>query len=138
MAASRNWCFTLNADEDKGEHLSWPLSEANPVAHWVDDTRILYMICQVERVAHVHVQGYIQFKTPVRLTGLKKINSAAHWEVRRGTHAEARDYCKKDDSRIAGPWEWGTEKDEQGKRNDLEEIGAMVKDHKDYIQESAS
>lgn len=126
--ASRNWVFTLNADESKGEHVKWITpGEDCPVRSWLDCGKIQYLVCQVERVAHVHVQGYIQFTHVMRLAGLKKISAAAHWEFRRGTHAQARDYAKKDESRVNGPWELGHEKDDQGKRNDLEKIGELVK-----------
>jgi len=36
----------------------------------------------------------------------------------------------KEDSRVNGPWEIGQERDSQGKRNDLEAIGALVKARK--------
>lgn len=126
--ASRNWVFTLNANEAAAEHIAWvtPGCEC-PCANWMGSGDILYLVCQVERVAHVHIQGYIQFSCVKRLTALKKISAAAHWEIRRGTHAQARDYAKKEESRVNGPWELGGEKDSQGKRNDLEAIGAMVK-----------
>lgn len=60
------------------------------------------------------------------LVSLKKINKNAHWEVRRGSHKEARDYAMKLESRYNGPWELGHAKDEQGKRTDLEVVGALV------------
>jgi len=61
----------------------------------------------------------VQFKGNKRLSALKTLSSAAHWERRRGTHEEARDYCKKAESRVNGPWELGHEKvPQQGKRND--------------------
>jgi len=126
--ASRNWCFTLNANEADGEHIKWTTAGADcPVRAWLDCDQIQYLVCQVERVAHVHVQGYIQFTCVKRLAGLKKISPSAHWEFRRGTHAEAKAYCMKPESRVLGPWELGEEKDSQGKRNDLEAIGALVK-----------
>ena len=128
MSKSRNWCFTLNADESRGEHRTWLCPGIPcPVGSWMDTGKIEYLVCQVERVAHVHIQGYIQLRNNSPLSALKKINAAAHWEVRRGTHAQAKDYSKKEESRVNGPWELGNEKDSQGKRNDLEAIGALVK-----------
>lgn len=133
MSQGKNWCFTINADEDAGEHIIWQTPGVGCPLAWFDAGDIDYMICQIERVAHVHIQGYIQFKNNKRLAALKKISKTAHWELRRGTHSEARDYCKKPDSRVNGPWEFGTERDNQGKRSDLEAIGALVKAKKtDY------
>jgi len=135
MAQSKNWCFTLQADETKGEHITWrtPGMEC-PVATWFTAGDIEYLICQVEEVGHVHLQGYVQFKKNMRMTALKKVHSKCHWEPRRGTHAEARDYCKKSKSQLNGPWECGTERDSQGKRTDLDSIGAMVKARKTNIE----
>lgn len=125
---SRNWCFTLNADESAAEHLTWVCPGIPcPVGSWMDDSRIEYLVCQVEKVAHVHIQGYCQFKQNMRLAALKKVSPEAHWEVRRGTHQQAKDYCTKKESRLNGPWELGHEKDNQGKRTDLETIAGLVK-----------
>lgn len=132
MAQGKNWCFTINADAE--DQVSWlcPGIEC-PLSAWMASGDIDYLICQAELVGHLHLQGYVQFKNNKRLTALKKINQRAHWELRKGTHAEARDYCKKADSRVNGPWELGTERDSQGKRTDLEAIGALVKAKKtDY------
>lgn len=135
MAQSRNWVFTLNADEEEGQHLTWLCPGIPcPLGSWMDDGRILYLACQVEQVGHVHIQGYCQFKQNMRLAALKKISSAAHWEVRRGTHEQARDYATKADTRKNGPWTLGDEKDNQGKRNDLEAIGALVKAKKTNME----
>ena len=44
-----------------------------------------------------------------------------HLEIRRGTQQQARDYCQKHDTRVDGPWEYGTPH-KAGKRNDIEEM----------------
>lgn len=67
-----------------------------------------------------HLQGYCVFSGPKSLSALKTIFPTAHWEIRRGTHDQARDYCSKEASRISGPWVVGEEpKEKQGQRNDL-------------------
>ena len=135
MAKSRNWVFTLNANEDKGEHIMWitPGIEC-PIAKWFDEGKIQYLVCQVEKVGHVHLQGYIQFKGDMRMSALKRINPNAHWEIRRGTHEQARDYAMKLESRYNGPWCLGQEKDNQGKRTDLERIGELVTARKTNLE----
>ncbi len=50
-----------------------------------------------------HLQGYCVFKNRKQLSGAKKHWPRAHLEIKRGTIAEAINYCKKDDD-----WqEWG-------------------------------
>lgn len=68
--------------------------------------------------------GYVEFDRRVRLTAIRRMKYAdkAHWEKRRGTPSEARDYCMKDDTRKPGttPTELGVWKTvKQGKRSDI-------------------
>lgn len=67
-----------------------------------------------------HYQGYIEFKKPKRVTQLKKIDRAIHWENRRGTQAEAVAYTQKEDTRLDGPYVSGElTPNRQGERSDL-------------------
>lgn len=126
---SRNWCFTLNANEADGEHIQWMTPGIScPIESWLTSCKkIQYLVCQVEKVAHVHIQGYVQFTGDMRLAALKKLSSSAHWEIRRGSHKEARDYAKKEDTRANGPWEFGEEKDSQGKRTDWSDVSERLR-----------
>lgn len=76
----------------------------------------------------MHWQGYVEFKKPQRLAALKKLIPAAHWEVRRGTREQALEYCRKEESRIRGPFyaglPWGT--GGQGCRTDLQEVKRKI------------
>jgi len=103
MAQSRNWIFTIN----------------NPVApiEVIDDVR--YLVYQKECVTTPHFQGYVVFKRNKRLAALKKWLPSAHWEVRRGTHEQARAYAMKEESRVEGPWEHGDAEQHSGERNDI-------------------
>jgi len=133
MSQGKFWCFTLNADETKGEHITWAAAAKDVYSCpllWFQcpDVGMGYMICQVERVAHTHIQGYCEFTKNKRLSALKKLSKEAHWEIRKGTQEQAIAYCKKAESRINGPWEMGEAKaNKQGKRNDLAAIGELVK-----------
>lgn len=42
-----------------------------------------------------HLQGYVYFKTQRTLKSISKKLPRAHLEVRKGTHEQARNYCKK-------------------------------------------
>lgn len=57
---------------------------------------------------------------------MQQLIPGAHWEVRRGTHAQAKEYCSKPETRIEGPFEWGIPPTEQGKRNDVLAFKAAV------------
>lgn len=79
-----------------------------------------------------HYQGYIEFNQPVRISKIKSLGgdwARAHLEVRRGTRDQARDYSRKEDSRLEGPWEFGEwDSGGAGKRTDLQGAVAMLKE----------
>lgn len=82
-----------------------------------------------------HYQGFIQFVNRTRITRLKKYPNAntLHWEARKGTPLEAATYCKKEESRRAGPWEHGIlEPRIVGKKKELTSAIELMK--KDGLQ----
>lgn len=102
--AYRAFCFTIN----------------NPQSDTIDfPDYIRYAVWQKEKVTTEHIQGYAESTKPLKLAGIKKWLPTAHVEPRLGTRDQARDYCMKEESRIAGPWEHGTFSTEQGKRSDI-------------------
>lgn len=110
-AKGRCWCFTLNN----------PRSQLTPD---VDGWAASYVVWQLELSASgtLHYQGYIELTRQQRLSYVKKLAGldGAHFEPRRGTPAEARSYCMKEDSRVSGPWEYGVFKNvTERKRTDL-------------------
>lgn len=83
---------------------------------------IRYVVFQLEVSASgtPHYQGYIELTRPQRLNWIRNNFAAAHYEVRRGTREEAQSYARKDDTRLAGPWEYGDfNSGGTGTRNDL-------------------
>ena len=101
---SRAWVFTLNNPPEGFCPSVWPSRR--------------YLVYQLERgkgksatcPGQLHLQGYIIFDAPKRLSTIRKLDSQAaraHWEPRRGTHAEAQNYCTKCDTRVAGPFTFG-------------------------------
>lgn len=82
---SRNFCFTIN-------------NYTEDVFDSIIDTDCKYIICGKEKgdSGTPHLQGFIVFKNQKTLSALKKINSSAHWEIARGTPAQNRVYCTKD------------------------------------------
>lgn len=114
MSRLRCFCFTINNPEE-------PLL----LQEWMN-----YLVYQKERGENgtEHYQGYCEVAGNAKtLQWLKNHwNATAHIEARRGSQDQAIAYCKKDDTRIEGPFEYG-EKKEQGKRNDLLELGELAK-----------
>lgn len=121
------WVFTINNPE--GDKLP---------AEWPD---VQYALWQKEQgdKGTAHFQGYVAFKKRKELTWLKRHCSIrAHWELRKGSHDQAKHYNSKPHDgcackhctdaagqRLDGPWVAGEELEEwgsQGKRNDLKTL----------------
>ena len=91
-----------------------------------------YAVWQKEKApetGHIHYQGYIELTKKCRITALKKIYPTIHFEIRKGTQQQAIDYCKKEETRVEGPFIFGTPK-KQGKRNDLIKLKEYAVSHK--------
>ena len=118
-----NWCFTINNPSQDDETA---LVESLPYK---------YLVFQYEMGENetMHIQGYFVLLRKMRLTALKKLLPTAHFEIRKGSHLEAKAYCTKPDSRQDGPYEYGEEpKSEQGKRSDLLKLKADIDAGKTY------
>ena len=75
----------------------------------------------------VHIQGYVSFQSAKKLAFMKKHLPTAHFDIRRGSHSQAKAYCSKTDdvTFLDGPYEMGDDStiaDHQRQRTDLEEI----------------
>lgn len=109
---SKYWVFTLNN----------PTIEDHPPNIWPD---VQYVIWQVElgEEKTEHLQGYVCFVLKKHLTTVKnQCSERAHWERRKGTHLQAKEYCQKSATRVMGPWEHGTDTEiprSQGQRTEL-------------------
>lgn len=115
MSRVRNWCITIfNGD----------LHETADICAAHEPLR--YYILQGERcpsTGREHLQCYLEFRTSVRMGAIKRLlGNSLHAEARRGTRDQARDYCRKEESRISGPIEGGTWEQRRGQRRDLEVV----------------
>lgn len=128
---ARNWCFTLQVEEDNETAIENGAYPDGPTVRWLDLKRITFGVCQLERApttGQLHYQGYIQLARKQRLTWLRRwLSDKAHWEVARGTADENIAYCSKEDSRVQGPWRGGAAK-QQGRENGLEAATDAVKE----------
>ncbi|QIK03930.1 replication-associated protein [Northern red-backed vole stool-associated circular virus 16] len=121
MTQARGWCGTLNsvpADFDGTEFFKQL------------DGKIKYAVGQVEvgkETARQHFQFYVQLCRSQRLSWLKtNISNEAHWEPARGTPQQNKDYCTKEDTRLAGPWEYGV-MGKAGKTSGLDEATELIR-----------
>lgn len=77
------WCFTVN-NPLPSEKIDTDLTEYQVIGK------------EVGEEGTPHLQGYVVFKKPYYLSGVKKILARAHWEVAKGTPQQNRVYCTKD------------------------------------------
>jgi len=117
---ARHWCLTIRAHKDR----PLVIIEDAAIQH-----KLRFATWQREEggdTGYVHWQAYAEFAQPVKgvtcrlVWGhrgdrgqLRRLESGdVHWERRRGTRLEARDYCRKEDTRSgsdgSGPFEWGS------------------------------
>lgn len=115
------WCFTYHAKEGESLH-EW-------LEYQWTSGMYTYMVAQVERgeeTGKEHLQGFCVLGTKRRSGQMKKLDGRAHWEQMRGTIAQAVAYCKKEETRIDGPWEYGEIRG-AGRPTTLELVGDMIK-----------
>jgi len=112
-----NWIFTWNnPDYEQEQPNVWP--------------NVKYAIWQHEvgENGTPHYQGYVMFSKKMTLNQVKELCPQAHWQPRKGSHAQAKAYNSKEETRTDGPWEVGVEP-AQGARTDLADIAEYTKDH---------
>jgi len=140
MARVKDWCFTLNNPEA-------PLN----LQPCVDNGDIIYAIYQLEEgsnTGQLHYQGYIEGARRYRLTQVKRLHpdlERAHFEPRRGSRQEAREYCDKEESRCTSQTleslnraSWNIQQEVgtwrttcQGARRDLDLVKQLISDGTD-------
>ena len=97
---TRRWVFTLN---NPAEHL--PGSEGGVF----DPGDATYWVYQLERgeAGTEHLQGLLVFGSVKSMDQVLAIVPGGHVERMRGRFDQAKAYCTKEDTRVAGPWEGG-------------------------------
>lgn len=122
----KNWCGTVNDFEDSAVEADGPGAWLRRLVLSGVATYAVGQVEEGEEQHHRHLQLFLQLKNPQRLSWLKRhVHEGAHWEPMRGTAEQASDYCKKEDTRVAGPWEFGT-LTTRGKVRGLDDAVAMV------------
>lgn len=86
----RRWCFDVQSPT-LAEH---PSTVIPPL---VESGRVTWFTGQFERGTantRLHIQGYIEFKNPIGLAGVRRIYPRAHWTVCNGDAASNEVYCE--------------------------------------------
>jgi energy-coupling factor transporter ATP-binding protein EcfA2 len=126
-----NWVFRLsNPTDDEKIYFSEKLKEEENVRYYIFQSEV------GKKGGTFHFQGYLVLHKKKTLKWLKKnINDRTHFKVRRGTHDQARDYCRKEDTRVPGPAiEWGDPPTKGGTRTDLAVVQAALDDGASEVQ----
>lgn len=109
----RHWCFT---------------SYQRAIAFEFDPKDVRYIIYQKEvcpKTQRVHWQGYVEFFNPKRIGQVQTClgDEKMHCVVRKGTRAQARDYCRKKATAVDGfQFEFGEWRDNVNKKRKLDEL----------------
>lgn len=73
---------------------------------------VTYLVCQHERgtrLGNDHLQGYVELTRAQRMSWLhNNLHPTMQLRKRYGSQEQAIDYCTKEDTRVAGPWHFGT------------------------------
>lgn len=118
---SRAWVFTLNNHSS----VDVPNTFEGKYCIWQEEQG---------EAGTKHLQGYIVWNTPKRLSAIKKYAPTAHWEVRRGTHDQAKAYCSKEETRLSGPFTYGEEPLGSGTRSDLISLKRSIDEGKSQLE----
>lgn len=90
-----------------------------------------YLCGQLEKgkSGNIHYQFFINFKQSVRPSKIQKVDKALHIEyVYRNNGADS--YCLKEDTRVDGPYEFGSKPVRRNSKEDWEEVWNLAKEGK--------
>ena len=120
MSQAKYWMFTLNNPDVESDYIIRALPY-----------KYLIYSYEMASTGTVHIQGYVSFDKQMRLGVITKMLPGAHFEVRRGNHQQAKNYCRKteDVTFLDGPYEFGDDSDipnRGGTRTDLDDIKKAI------------
>lgn len=134
---SRNYVFTMHIPRSHQ-------GNADIAQQWIREYFMLsqpswaslkFMVYQLElgQEGSYHLQGYLELNSSQRITWIRNTwtmwepgsGYSTHLEPRFGSRQEAIDYCQKEETRIAGPWSYGSTRG-QGSRSDLSLVATAV------------
>lgn len=114
---ARRWVFTIQVPEGLGG-LTIPWNP-NKMSH------LVYQLERAPTTGQLHLQGYVHLSSPMRMAGVKRLlGHNAHLEECMAPE-RAILYAKKEETRVDGPWEHGSQST-QGTRTDLKSAVELV------------
>lgn len=135
MDQKRFWVFTEFNDERVEGYREW-LRERFEQQH----SPISYICGQQELcpdTGRKHIQGYAVFSKRRTMGPVKRLlgSDTVHVEVRRGTHSEAVEYCRKEESRSGEFIEFGEFIDRRTKGNtELDNVKKRLRDGESILE----
>lgn len=111
-----NWIYTIFIELDSEWYMNFEMGMNKVQYH-------IYQIEECPKTGKKHMQGYVEFTEKVSMKFIKEIFgcSSMHLEPRKGSQGDAINYCKKEESRVNGPYVYGNKK-RPGNRSDLDSI----------------
>jgi len=85
--AAKRWCFTLN---------NYTKEEVDELNSYFSSNSSYIMAKEVGEGGTRHLQGYVEMKSKIRFTALKKVNSRLHLEKAKKNRLINITYCTKD------------------------------------------
>ena len=119
---ARNWMGTMNGIDERFDGEAY-------LRTMVERGLVKFAVGQLEKgeTGNVHLQYYIQRERQTTFATIKRqICPHSHWEVARGTLAQCVAYVTKEDTRIDGPWQFGTGST-MGGRTDLAQAAEAIR-----------
>lgn len=113
---ARAWVMTIFRDD--------LTPDLDPDVCPIEWPNVVWGILSLEKApttGRLHLQGACYYKNAVGMKRLKNDFGEGHYSIMRGTPKESEEYCSKDVTHIAGPWEIG-ECPCQGKRTDWDSV----------------
>jgi len=111
MQTYKFWLFTCFDIKDDNERYT-PESDYE-----------IYQIEQCPDTGRLHAQGFVMFGRARNLLQMRRLLPKAHWEFAKGSAAQCKAYCTKDNTRVRGPYEF---MEKQTKLRPLEAIGKQI------------
>lgn len=113
---SRTWMGTHNNPDEPDNVQGW-------LRRFAEATGAKYVCGQLEKGTEgtLHIQFYVSLGRPQRLSWLKRQCNRTHWEPVRCNGAAER-YVMKEDTRVDGPWEFGTKPVRRNNAHDWSEV----------------
>ena len=138
MSRAHRWCFTVN---------NYTEEDITKIQEWLTEETCKYAIVSKEvgeKKETPHLQGFINLRKIIRLTGLNK-KIKAHYEVARGTDEDNKKYCEKGGDLLL---EVGTPQPKTGTNASFqiakelsekvaagqEDLARLIKEHEHYAQ----